>query len=341
MTAAETPFNSKRFYRHFIPCHQTSRQTFSRIFLIVILAIFQIFHNPVVSSEPVFIATRNRSTSASTQKTDGSANRKTTATLLRSFDVSTAKDAALALNSVQFMEMLVGTKNSADVNTYMQKHSTPKDNTSPSTKSQMEASDPAPTSTWNLVSSILGRRNRIHVDAESIPSAFHVHGGGNLHDFVDSPLTSTSSKPIEKSCPEHVTVSEYVGRLWFLSDNQGGIKFRETVRVISVADDGNSSAVECNTQYHNGSKWVDCSKIICRFSSIPSISGGGDETSLSGKELSPRGGEGEGMKVSMNLDCELLVWLPLPKAATKAVTKKISSVFENVAINFFEELATN
>lgn len=41
----------------------------------------------------------------------------------------------------------------------------------------------------------------------------------------------------------------------------------------------------------------------------------------------------------MILDYELLVWLPLPKTASNAVGKKVSSVFETVAIDFFEELA--
>ena len=49
--------------------------------------------------------------------------------------------------------------------------------------------------------------------------------------------------------------------------------------------------------------------------------------------------KGKRLGVKMTLDCELLVWLPLPKAASKAVGKKISSVFESVAIDYFEALA--
>jgi len=44
-------------------------------------------------------------------------------------------------------------------------------------------------------------------------------------------------------------------------------------------------------------------------------------------------------KVKMTLDCELLVWLPLPSVASKAVQKKISSVFEEIVAEFFDELA--
>ncbi len=321
MTSVKKPLSPRSFYDHFIPCHPLSRQPFSGISIIMILALLS--HQPIFvspSAEPVFIATRNGSTSSSKQNTDESVNRMTTAKML-SFDVSTAKDAAIALNSVQFMEMFVGTKNSADVNTYTQKHSAQKDCTSPATKAEIELSTDiegivsAETCSWN---DIFGRRDNINIAS----------GGAK-------------SKSKDSSCPKYETVSEYVGRLWFLPDNKGGIKFRETVKVTSLSADGNSSTVECNTQYHNGSKWVDCSKIICRFLSIPSIRGGGDESSNSGGKFSQMGGEDKNTKVSMTLDCELLVWLPLPRAATKAVKKKISAVFENVAINFFEELASN
>jgi hypothetical protein len=42
----------------------------------------------------------------------------------------------------------------------------------------------------------------------------------------------------------------------------------------------------------------------------------------------------------MSLDCKLLIWLPLPPAARRAVARKIIAVFESVAVAFFDELAT-
>jgi len=45
-------------------------------------------------------------------------------------------------------------------------------------------------------------------------------------------------------------------------------------------------------------------------------------------------------KVKMTLDCKLLIWLPLPPAARRAVARKIIAVFESVAVAFFDELAT-
>jgi hypothetical protein len=45
-------------------------------------------------------------------------------------------------------------------------------------------------------------------------------------------------------------------------------------------------------------------------------------------------------KVKMTLECKLLVWLPLPSIASKAVRKKISSVFEEIVAEFFDDLAT-
>ena len=39
-------------------------------------------------------------------------------------------------------------------------------------------------------------------------------------------------------------------------------------------------------------------------------------------------------KVKMTLDTEILVWLPLPSMASRAVQKKIGSVFEEIVVEF-------
>jgi hypothetical protein len=112
--------------------------------------------------------------------------------------------------------------------------------------------------------------------------------------------------------------------------NKNGIKFRETIKVVSLSHDGKTARVECHTEYYNGSTWVSCCKIICEFSS----------TRPSGQESEEEEeGSSVDLGVKMTLDCELLVWLPLPGSASRAVRRKIGSVFESVALDFLEEQA--
>eukprot|EP00956_Cyclotella_meneghiniana_P020573 scaffold36478_cov69-Cyclotella_meneghiniana.AAC.14 len=120
---------------------------------------------------------------------------------------------------------------------------------------------------------------------------------------------------------KHETVAEYTGQLWFL--NKHGIQFREIINVVSVSPDGNLATVECNTEYYNGRKWISCSKVICEFSSHL----GEGDNSHQEREW--------GIKIL--LDCELLVWLPLPRAAERKVREKIRSIFESVVIDFYNE----
>lgn len=111
----------------------------------------------------------------------------------------------------------------------------------------------------------------------------------------------------------HETVTEYKAKkIWFLPSMRDGVRFRETIRVISISADGKLSTVECTTQYHNGSRWVDCARVLCKFTSDVLDS-----------------------KVKMSLENEVLVWLPLPKIAIRAVGKKILTVFEQAALDFF------
>lgn len=78
---------------------------------------------------------------------------------------------------------------------------------------------------------------------------------------------------------------------------------------------------------------------MCKFSSVIILDSVGNKND--GEEQEENWSEDEEeVKVKMALDSELLVWLPLPKAASNAVGKKISSVFEAVALDFFEELAS-
>lgn len=235
--------------------------------------------------------------------------------------VNTASDAAIAMNSIKFMDLLSNSKNSADIKTYTQSLMKPliESHTSESNKEDDHSQPSNAGSSWGFSRWGFGGGANTSEDVTADESS--------SIDSSDHECLSESAK--ESKCTSYETVSEYIGRLWFLSDKKG-IQFRETVRVLSVSTDGQSSTVECTSQYQKGSQWVDCSKVICKFSSVPLVSvSNGDQS----------GNEDKGARVKMSLDSELLVWLPLPQAASRAVGKKITSAFETAALEFFGELA--
>lgn len=284
-------------------------------FLLLLLAFVR---STAAPTEPVFIATKGKTSRTKQQYTNK-------IKVMESSAVYTASDAAVALNSIQFMEMLTGIKNSMDVKTYTKsltrQQPISNDSDIASSESNNDTADLATTTAiWtkslSVVSRWFRRRAVTHTDDRDTNETTEL-----MYNQCSSQSTSIWNMASKNTCPSHETVSEYVGRLWFLPDSKA-LKFRETIKIVSLSPDGNSSTVECNTEYHNGSNWVDCSKIVCRFVSV-------ENNVVKGKRLG----------VKMTLDCELLVWLPLPKAASKAVGKKISSVFESVAIDYFEALA--
>lgn len=247
--------------------------------------------------------------------------------------VSTAADAAIAMNSIAFMNTLCGRKNTADVKTYTQTitssmghNSMPKTRDSSIEKRNTSKADDYDTTlpTWTLLSVLF--RNEEEVCPEISPE----------NDY-DSNTIHTAKTTIPPTT-SHETVAEYIGKLWFLPKNKATIKFRETIRIISLGLDGETSTVECHTQYYDGQDWIDCSKVICHFSSVSNYQEGIktnmniDDASSSSISLQK--------KVKMKLECKLLVWLPLPSIASKAVRKKISSVFEEIVAEFFDDLAT-
>ena len=203
-------------------------------------------------------------------------------------------DAATAINSERFINLLVGEKGSKDVKTYTQKTSS-----SNSSHHRHMMSNTWGISKWMM----FGGDRSSTVDGDS----------SNDNDS----LAKTATSLIDNHMYSVETITEYKASLWFLSNKSKGMRFRETIRILSISSDGQSSTVECISQYHNGSKWVDCSKVICNFSSEDST------------------------RVRMILDGEVLVWLPLPKSAARAVGKKIINVFEQAALTFFDELATS
>mmetsp|Transcript_4061 Transcript_4061/g.7059 ORF Transcript_4061/g.7059 Transcript_4061/m.7059 type:complete len:305 (-) Transcript_4061:251-1165(-) len=254
--------------------------------------------------------------------------------------VSTAADAALAINSIKFMNTLCGRKNTADVRTFTQSITSSMGNTNnvhvqtknDSCIEKRNASrDDDDETLWTLLNVFF--RNEDQQDCPEIISPEE-----NSDPNSSSSLHNKSNTSLPQSTSTHETVAEYIGKLWFLPKDKGTIKFRETIRIISLGLNGETSTVECHTQYYNGSEWVDCSKVLCHFSSLSTnyqqvrtdmINDDGDAASTASLQ----------QKVKMTLDCELLVWLPLPSVASKAVQKKISSVFEEIVAEFFDELA--
>jgi len=252
--------------------------------------------------------------------------------------VSTAADAALAINSIKFMNTLCGRKNTADVRTFTQSITSSMGNTNnvhvqtknDSCIEKRNASrDDDDETLWTLLNVFF--RNEDQQDCPEIISPKPTNPSS-------SSLHNKSNTSLPQSTSTHETVAEYIGKLWFLPKDKGTIKFRETIRIISLGLDGETSTVECHTQYYNGSEWVDCSKVLCHFTSLSTnyqqvrtdmINDDGDAASTASLQ----------QKVKMTLDCELLVWLPLPSVASKAVQKKISSVFEEIVAEFFDELA--
>ena len=204
--------------------------------------------------------------------------------------MNSAMDAAVAMNSIEFISHLTSYKDVRDIKTYTQ------------------SLTPSPCEHTSTVSSwIFGsvmKSSRCDVSNNAGPISNMNYKGTN-----------------------HETVIEYVAWLWLLPAKKEGFRFRETIRVLSISADGLSSTVECTAQYHNGSRWIDCSRVICKLTSKPVISVENNVWQLRNKD--------QRVSIEMSLGGEVLVWLPLPKAASKALGEKIISAFKTATIDFF------
>lgn len=222
----------------------------------------------------------------------------------------TAADAAIAMNSIEFIRRLSSTKNTDDIKTYTQPlmHLPTVDRSSSADQ-------------WRFASRVFGRGDERPVDNTISDRYF---------SFNSAPVGSvprcsrTHSPPNGPASRE--TIAEYIGYVWFLPRSKG-IRFRETVRILSISADGWTSSLECRTQYYSGSQWVDCSNIICVFSRI-STGDDGVESVSSDAEV----------KLKMALECELLVGY-LPRALSRQIRKTIRNVFKDAALAFFRNLA--
>lgn len=62
------------------------------------------------------------------------------------------------------------------------------------------------------------------------------------------------------------TVCEYTaGNVWFLP--QTGVKFREKMAIKQVSTENHQAIVECEADFFNGKKWVNCAKTTCEINS--------------------------------------------------------------------------
>ncbi|KAL3805728.1 hypothetical protein ACHAW5_010931 [Stephanodiscus triporus] len=222
-------------------------------------------------------------------------------------EMASAMDAAVAMNSIEFISHLTSYKDTTNIKTYTQ--------TTPSSCENTHSTSKNNDSSRGISSWIVG----------SMKSS-----GCNVSNKSAETKSMDYDHPFSNPCTTHATVIEYVAQLWFLPVKREGVRFRETIRVLSISADGRSSTVECTAQYHNGSRWIDCSRVICNFTSVPFVSVENNVRRHRNKD--------QRASVKMSLDGELLVWLPLPKAASKAVGKKIISTFKTAALDFFHEL---
>ena len=241
---------------------------------------------------------------------------------------STAKDVAVAMNSIEFISHLASYKESDDIVSFSQpakpQHEHVYGGSGSSTAPKDVENFSNNESSWIIYSwrGSKGIKNR----SDYTHSTEHLTGK-NAGESNPSTLHY-------QHATTHETVTEYNARkIWFLPSLAEGVRFRETIRVLSISADGQSSTVECKTQFRTGSRWVDCSRVVCKFSS----------DRLDGSNENIRGERQHQNKVQqknvkMSLESEVLVWLPLPKAATMAVGKKILSVFESAALDFFHDI---
>jgi len=128
-------------------------------------------------------------------------------------------------------------------------------------------------------------------------------------DKVNCGKSQNEAKDVASNASSESSTAEYTGNLWFLSNK--GVRFRETVRIENISRDGKSATVECITKYRRKGQWHECSKVACKLTAVD-----------------------EG--INMETESEVLVSIPLPGLAGKAIRSKILLAFESAAEAFFD-----
>lgn len=200
--------------------------------------------------------------------------------------------AAQAMNSVAFLSELVKLKDTSDVKFYV--GGTSSNGNEHDDRNTGISSEPKAASQF---------LRRIRGGFSAAGMQRHLKGEEDVTIKTDT----TSSR-----CKLATTSTEYTGNLWFMPKK--GVRFQETVSISNISKDGSSAVVECVTKYRRSGRWVDCSKVICKLSSVE-------------------------QGIDIVADSIVLVRLPLPGVAGKAVRSKISSSFETAAATFFGGIA--
>uniref|UniRef100_A0A7S0CLV4 Uncharacterized protein n=1 Tax=Proboscia inermis TaxID=420281 RepID=A0A7S0CLV4_9STRA len=117
------------------------------------------------------------------------------------------------------------------------------------------------------------------------------------------------------------TSVEYTGKIFSRS-----LRFRETVQVITntsgTSDDtGVPSSVLCHSEFFNGKRWIDCSRVICTIV-VDSIS-----------TINHLGFQERNYDLGIGVESEVLLnCLPVGK---RSVQKLLNSKFRSAATEFF------
>ena len=212
-----------------------------------------------------------------------------------------AVSAAKAMNSVAFLSQLVALKDTSDVR-YFQSN---EQETAVASISRGGSGDCVAFQERKLRHRFL--RRVVNVARRGTVQLFATAGPDDI-DIDESKVDCGKSQEASNVVPGSTT-TEYTGNLWFMRNK--GIRFRETIRVSEISRDGISATVECITKYRTKGQWHDCSKVVCTMSAAD-----------------------QGINIVTN--SEVLVSLPLPGLAGKAVRSKIASAFNSAAQAFFE-----
>ena len=167
--------------------------------------------------------------------------------------VNSTADAARAMNSISFINILCAQKNTADVRTYTQKSNTLSSSSSSS-------------SSWPLLITIFRKK---HEEKSQENSTEKETSSNNNNSFNSSSSSSSGRKghtaknteatisipssSLSKTISSHETVAEYTSILWFLPRSRGTIKFEETIRVQSMDQQVLKSVIHNITMEMSGS----------------------------------------------------------------------------------------
>ena len=162
--------------------------------------------------------------------------------------------------------------------------------------------------------------SNVHQVADTINSIPFLHDLMALKNVYDvTYLNVPLSHPSEMlTTTTHKSICEYTGKLWFMPKK--GIQFREIVQVKQSSSDSSLAFVECDTDYKVKDTWMNCSKLKC---TMKYHNDHRDKNTL-----------------GVLCQSDILVPIPLPRLAKKALNKKIESTFMTAIRTFLKKSAS-